>query len=188
MNIKKGLLIVLILGLSYWLLNSYKELRYLMKEYPEPFITLNQDFSLIRFYNTYQTISYIDWMIKRNSVSSRTCDYLSFDLPKDQHLIKPASDAYYLYRKGRASDLSYTMVHEFNPIGAACTSTAKLINFKYKDNEAHATFSCEREEFIHEFTYSSSNGGKCGVIQYKSDWGIKPIERTLDYTTSLIVF
>lgn len=186
MNIRKVFLTIALIGLGYWLFVDYNEVRYLMKKYPEPFHTVKQDFSLIRFYNTYKTLSFANSMVQRNAVSS-ICHYLSLD-EKDIHLIKLISEEQSNYIPARKQGNKPYIATGFHQIGATCISKSKLTHFEFKNNEAHATFSCEKADLVKEFSYSSSDGGKCGVIEYKKQWGIKPVERTLGYTTTLKIF
>ena len=188
MNIRNFFLVTVFMGLGYWVFSDYKEIRYLMKKYPKPFQMVKNDFSIIRFYNTYRTLSFANVMIQNNKTSSHVCDYINFNKKTDNHLIKLASVEQLNYIPARKQGNKPYVAAGFYPIGARCTSKAQFIHFEFKNNEAHVTFSCQREDFIEEFSYSSSDGGKCGVIEYKKSWGIKPIERTLGYTTTLKIF
>lgn len=181
MKIKKRYFIAF--GVVVYLFLDFQDLPYVMKKYPEPLKRTLQDFSFIRFYNTYQTLSAGQYKIDTNSATSRNCSPLSLNLPKDEHLIKLISDANYAIMKQDFPDLPYMEQTTFTSIGAKCTSKAKLVHLQYKGNEAHATFMCEQGDLIEEFTYSSTDV-KCAVMQYKKDWGIKPF-RTLDYTLNL---
>lgn len=184
MKIKKRYFIVL--GAVVYLFLDFQDLPYVMKKYPEPLKRTLQDFSFIRFYNTYQTLSAGQYKIDTNSATSRNCSPLSLSLPKDEHLIKLISDANYSLRKKSNPNALYREETTFTSIGAKCTSKAKLVHLQYKGNEAHATFMCEQDGFVEEFTYSSSDV-KCAVMQYKKEWGVRPL-RTLDYTLKLQIF
>ena len=184
MKIKKRYFIAF--GVVVYLFLDFQDLPYVMKKYPEPLKKTLQDFSFIRFYNTYQTLSAGQYKIDINSATSRNCNYLSLRTPEDEHLIKLISDANYSLRKKSNPNALYKEQTTFTSIGAKCTSKAKLVHLQYKGNEAHATFMCEQGDLIEEFTYSSSDV-KCAVMQYKKDWGVKPF-RTLDYTLKLELF
>lgn len=185
MNIKGKYFIVLVLTVCLFI--YLKDVYIILNKYPNAYIHLKQNFSLLRLYNTYETLSAGQYKAEKNSPASRNCSPLSLDLPKDEHLIKQISDASYLVRRKHNPNAVYRDETTFTYIGAQCTSKSTLINFKYKDNEAHATFSCERGDLVQEFTYSST-GDKCAVIEYKKEWGIKPVERTLGYTMDLKLF
>lgn len=185
MNIKGRYFIVLILLVCVFI--YLKDIYLILNKYPNAYIQLKQNFSLLRLYNTYETLSAGQYKVEKNSPASRNCSPLSLDLPKDDYLIKKISDASYLERKKYNTNAVYRDETTFTYIGARCTSTSKLISFKYKGNEAHATFSCERGDLVQEFTYSSS-GDKCVVMEYRKGWGIKPVERTLGYTMDLKLF
>lgn len=185
-NLRKGFAIVLGIMLFIWFVNEIKDLYFLMKKYPKAF-EQKEGISLIRFYNTYETLSVGQYKIDSNNPASRNCSPLSLDFPRDEYLSKLISNASYEYRKQLNLKASYRKETSFTYIGANCTSESKLISLKYKGNEAHATFACEMGNLVQEFTYSSTDS-KCAVMEYKKEWGIKPIERTLGYTTSLLIF
>lgn len=183
-------MLLIIAGGGLWAFFYFQDLPLIIKKYPEPFNALKDDIlpsTLIRFINTYDTLSAGQYKVDQNSATSRNCKYLRLSLPKDERLVKLISDASYKYHNKGSSGSPYIRTTTFTNIGAKCTSESKLINLKYKGNEAHATFSCENGDLVEEFTYSSTDS-KCGVVEYKKEWGIKPIERTLGYTTSLIIF
>lgn len=166
MKIKKRYFIVL--GVVVYLFLDFQDLPYVMKKYTEPLKRTLQDFSFIRFYNTYQTLSAGQYKIDTNRATSRNCNYLSLRSPDDEHLIKLISDANHSLRTKSDLNVPYTGQTAFTYIGAKCTSKAKLVHLQYKGNEAHATFMCEQNGLVEEFTYSSSDV-KCAVMQYKKD-------------------
>jgi hypothetical protein len=183
MKIKKKYFIIL--GVVVYIFLDFRDLPQIMDKYPESLKKGFQDFSLIRFYNTYQTLSVGQYKIDTGRATSRNCSPLNLNLPEDEHFIKLISDASYLARKQHNPNALYREETTFTYIGAECTSQAKLVHLEYKKNEAHATFSCEQGDLVEEFTYSSTDD-KCAVMQYKKSWGVKPM-KTLDFTKSLKV-
>lgn len=177
---KKGkvLLILTVILLGIWFISSVKELHFLMQKYPTAFHQ-SEGFSFTRFYNTYDTLSFSEVMIQKGRTSSYHCSYLRFDEDEKKKLATILKEDYLKNpNTGTVNYLDYEIT-QFRHLGANCLAEAKLIDFKTKDNRAYATFSCERENLVQEFTYSSSNDGICSVVQYKKEWGIEP-KRTLE--------
>lgn len=188
MKKRKVFLAIVVILFGAWLISSAKELYVLMNKHPKAF-QQPEGFSLIRLYNTYQTLSFSEVMIQQGHVSAYYCNFIPFEDDQEKLRLWPlVRDAYYDDPRTRPDNYLSVDNNVFMPLGANCVSESKLINFTFKENEAYATFSCEREGVIQEFSYSSSGGEKCGVIQYKKGWGIQPIERTLDYAMKLKLF
>ena len=170
--------------LGFWGITSAKELYLLMKKYPTAFQQSNE-FSFIRFYNTYKTISFSDAMVQSGHTSSYYCTYVDFKDEAEKKRLQPLVKAEYSKLLPNHNYVDDT--NRFMPVGASnCTANSKLINFEFKCNEAYATFACESGDYVSEFTYTDNGGGKCGVIDYKKSWGVEP-RRTVQYTKSYLL-
>ncbi len=180
----KFLLIIGLIVLAFFGGASAKELYLLMKKYPTAFQQSNE-FSFIRFYNTYKAMSFSDEMVQSGHTSSYYCTYVDFKDEVEQKKLEPLVRAEYsklLPNNNLAHD-----INRFMPAGSSnCTANSKLINFEFKCNEAYATFGCESGDYVSEFTYTDNGGGKCGVIDYKKSWGIEP-KRTVQYTKDFLL-
>lgn len=184
MNIRKVFFAVVGILLGYWFLSSAIQLHYLVQKYPMPFQKLD-GFSFFRFYNTYQTLSGSDFMIRRGSLGS-VCDYPSFKDTEEKERLLPAIREEHLRVMGfRPDDTYQDHIKWFAALDVNCTADSKLIAFDFKCKEAYATFSCETGDYRSEFTFSSSELGKCYTIDAKKAWGIEPA-RTLENTKDLI--
>lgn len=165
---------LLIIGL--FLLLEFKELPRVIYNFPEPFIKALQEFSLVKLHNTYITLAAGLYKIDVNSPYSRNCSSVTLNLPEEEHLSILISNI--IYERNKAYGAQYSKATNFSMIGADCTSQAKLINFEFKNNIAYATFACETDNLVQEFTFSNTNSN-CEVVEYKKEWGIKPL-RTLE--------
>lgn len=164
-----------------WFISNVIELRSLMKKYPKEF-TQQGGFSFYRFYNTYQTLSFSEIMVKRGYLSNYYCINGHFADDFEKKRLTPLIKAE-LYKDARENKefIRAKNIERFEPIGPNCLTNARLINFEFKCKEAYATYACGADNYVHEFTYTSNNSGKCVEINYKESWGIEP-KRTVDTT------
>lgn len=173
MKKRKVLLILIVILLGVWFIFSVKELHFLMKKYPTAFHQ-SEGFSFTQFYNTYDTLSFSEVMIKKGRTSSYHCTYSSLTTREKDKLAPLITYEYYKNTGVDFNKDEVSKITQFKNLGTNCLSKAKLIAFRIIDDQAYATFSCEKESFIKEFTYTSGNDGTCDVIEYKKEWGIKP--------------
>ena len=143
MNKIKALLILIVILLGVWFIFSVKELHFLMKKYPTAFHQ-SEGFSFTQFYNTYDTLSFSEVMIKKGETSSSHCRFLGLEEEEMARLAPLVSREYYIYTRFKSE------ATHFKNLGARCLVGAKLIDFKLKDNRAYATFSCEQEDLVQE--------------------------------------
>ncbi|AOA57901.1 hypothetical protein [Acinetobacter larvae] len=182
MKIKKRYFVII--PLVVWFTLYIKDLPRTIRSFPEQFLDLGRDISIrapFRFFNLYETLSTGLSKMDMGRATSRYCKFLSLRLPEEEQLANLISEASSNYKPSYPSPETKTTA--FTKIGTSCTSQAKLIRLEYKGNEAHAMFACEQGDFVQEFTYSSTDS-KCGVVEYKKGWGVKP-GRTLEYTMKL---
>lgn len=131
MKKRKIFLVVVVFFIGHWLISNTIELYGLMKKYPNLF-KQQGSFSFYKFYNTYRTLSYGDFMVKRGYVHHDIC------FKSTNYLIQKES----------------------------CLKEAKLTHFALNCNEAYATYACESDGIVTEFTYTGNRNQKCFVGSY----------------------
>ena len=184
MNIRKVFFAVTGVLLGYWFLSSVIQLHYLVQKYPMAFQKLD-GYSFFQFYNTYQTLSTSDFLIRRGSLGS-VCDYPGFKDDEEKERLLPIIREENLRVMGFSPDDTYQdHIKKFASLDVNCVADSKLIAFDFKCKEAYATFSCESGDYRSEFTFSSSDLGKCYAIDSKKSWGIEPT-RTIEDTKDMI--
>lgn len=169
----KIFLVVVVAFFGYWFISSAIELHGLMKKYPNEF-KQQGDFSFYKFYNTYRTLSYGDIMVKRGHVHHDICFEVGFDSESEKNRLVPLIKE--SYRLNTQSDLSEYVdnVDRFITASPSCLKEAKLINFEFNCKETYATYACDVDGYVNEFTYTGNRNEKCNVIRYKKSWGIEP--------------
>lgn len=175
-------LLVFVILFGYWLFSSAKELYVLMNKYPKEF-KQQGTFSFYRFYNTYRTLSFSEVMVQRGYVHHDYCFDVGFEGAIEKARLAPLIEAdYQEYRKSRPDwPSSLGNIDSITESGPSCLKNAKLINFEFNCKEAYATYACELNDNITEFTYTANRNEKCSVMSYKKSWGIEP-KRTLEST------
>ena len=63
-------------------------------------------------------------------------------------------------------DICFESTNHVEPSGSNCLNEAKLTRFVLNCNEAYATYACERDGVITEFTYTGNRDQKCFVGSY----------------------
>lgn len=171
--------------LSYWFLSNVKELYVLMNKYPNEF-KQQQEFSFYRFYNTYQTLSFSEKMIKRGYRSNYYCEFSDFKNNAEKERLLPLVRVEHLKSLKVNNPDAANHVNQFSAIPVNCIAQSKLINFEFKCKEAYATYSCNSGDYVSEFTYTANGGGKCFFIDYKKSWGVEP-KRTINDTKRFFI-
>jgi hypothetical protein len=187
MKKRKIFFTIIIIVFGYWFLSNVKELYDLMSKYPKEF-KQQRDFSLIRFYNTYKTLSYSEVMIKRGRLHHDYCLPTGFKDANEQKRLSLLIEEDYQEKRGSRPDWPASLgnIERFKATGPNCLKESKLINFEFKCKEAYATYACESDDYVREFTYTANGGEKCFYIGYKKTWGIEP-KRTIEDTKRFFI-
>lgn len=71
-------------------------------------------------------------------------------------------------------DICFKSTHYIDTKGLNCLKEAKLTNFEFNCKEAYATYACEVNSEVTEFTYTGNRNQKCFVGHYNKNFGLRP--------------